>query len=266
MSRITDKFQSLKAQNEAALIIFLTAGDPSLEKTLELVLALEEAGADVIELGVPFSDPLADGPVIQAASQRGLESGTTVARILEGVAKLRQTSQIPLLLMTCYNPILQYGLERFVVEAKTAGVDGMLLSDLPPEEAGDWTAANPPGPASLNNILLLAPTSPHERIRLVAENGSGFVYCVSRTGVTGQRDALPEDLTQLVTRIKAATTMPVAVGFGVSSRDHVSTVIQGAKADGAVVGSAVVDRIASGQSVADLAAFVRELKRGTRST
>jgi tryptophan synthase alpha chain len=266
MSRITDKFQSLKAQNEAALIIFLTAGDPSLEKTLELVLAFEEAGADIIELGVPFSDPLADGPVIQAASQRGLESGTTVARILDGVATIRETSQVPLLLMTCYNPVLQYGLERFVADAKAAGVDGMLISDLPPEEAGDWNAANPRETGGLDNILLLAPTSPDARIRLAAENGSGFVYCVSRTGVTGQRESLPEDLTQLVTRIKAATTMPVAVGFGVSSRDQVATVVQGARADGAVVGSAVVDRIAGGQSVAELAAFVRELKQGTRPT
>lgn len=260
MSRITETFDSLRARDEAALIIFITAGDPSLEKTIELVHAFEKAGADLIELGIPFSDPLADGPVIQAASQRGLASGATVARILEAVTAIRETSRIPLVLMTCYNPLLQFGLERFVSEAVHAGVDGMLISDLPPEESSDWEAADK---GTLDNILLLAPTSSPDRIRLVAERASGFLYCVSRTGVTGQRDRLPEDLAHLVARIETATELPVAVGFGISTREHVAAVVRDAKADGAVVGSAVVARLAEGASTAELARFVTELKSGT---
>ena len=262
MSRISDKFVALQDKHEAALIIFLTAGDPDLDRTVELVLAFEEAGADIIELGVPFSDPLADGPVIQAASQRGLDSGTTPAAILECMRQLRSSSQIPVLLMTCYNPVLQYGLNTFVADARAAEVDGMLITDLPPEEADTWMEINP-REDGLDTIFLLAPTTPEGRISLVSQHGSGFVYCISRTGVTGQRDAVPEELSGLVARIKDAASLPVGVGFGISTREHVGTVARDARADGVVVGSAVVDRIGQGQSVEEVAAFVRELKQGT---
>jgi tryptophan synthase alpha chain len=258
MSRITDRFEQLRARGEKGLIIYIMAGDPDLETTRRLILALERSGADVIELGVPFTDPLADGPSIQAANERALAGGTTLAQILEMVRGLRRESQVPLLLMTYYNPIFRSGLAETARAAKDAGVDGMLITDLPPEEAEEWKAAA--SAAELDTIFLLAPTSTDERIRIAAKMASGFVYCVSRTGVTGVQAELPPDLEALLSRIRAETDQPIAVGFGVSKPEHVRQI--GEWCDAAVVGSAVVNLIGGDGSgaVEPVAAFVRELK------
>ena len=258
MSRIGERFAQLRARGEKGLVIYIMAGDPDLETTRRLILELEQAGADVIELGVPFTDPLADGPSIQAANERALASGTTLDQILEMVRGLRAETQIPILLMTYYNPIFRAGHERVAAAAREAGVDGMLITDLPPEEGTEWKrVADAHG---LDTIFLLAPTSTDERIRIAAEIASGFIYCVSRTGVTGARAELPEDLHALLDRIRARTDQPIAVGFGVSTPEHVRQI--GEWCDAAVVGSAVVNLIArEGQdSVSAVGEFVRSLK------
>lgn len=220
-------------------------------------------GADVIELGVPFSDPMADGRVIELAGIRALQAGMHLPELFAMVRAFRADYDTPLLFMTYWNPILQYGPLRVAGEAKDAGVDGLLISDLPPEEAGEWLGAA--RPAGLDTIFLLAPTSPESRIRLVAQEGSGFVYCVSRLGVTGARAELPADLFTLIANIKALTTNPVAVGFGISTPRQVAEVC--AQADGAIVGSALVQTIAD-HADGDLAGavmnFVHELKTATR--
>lgn len=257
-SRISRRFQELNGQGQTALVAYLMAGDPDLETTRELVLGLDRAGADVIELGVPFTDPLADGPVIQAANERALASGTTLDGILALVQELRGKTQIPILLMTYYNPIFRAGEADVAARAAAAGVDGFLITDLPPEEAEEWKqAANAAG---LDTIFLLAPTSTDERISVAAKWACGFVYCVSRTGVTGQRPELPEDLQHLLKRIRDRTDQPIAVGFGVSSAEHVRQI--GQWAQGAVVGSAIVHRIAEDGrgSVGPVVEFVRGLK------
>ncbi len=260
MSRIGDKFQQL-AGHEGALICFLTAGDPSLAASEELVLQVAEAGADIIELGIPFSDPMADGPSIQAASLRALEAGATLAGVLDLVRRVRRRSQVPLILMTYYNPVLHYGLERFAADAAAAGVDGIIPSDVPPEEADEWLACA--RPAGLDTIFLLAPTSTDERIARVVEKASGFVYCVARTGVTGAQTSLPDDLQALLARIRSQTDKPLAVGFGISTPEHVRQVTQWA--NGAVVGSALVNAIAkAGGPAPEIAGLVRALKAGTR--
>jgi tryptophan synthase alpha chain len=258
MTRIQKRFEALRRQRRTGLIIYIMAGDPDLDTTRRLILELEQAGADVIELGVPFTDPLADGPSIQAANERALESGATLDAILEMVSDLRRESQVPLLLMTYYNPIFRAGHEKVAVAARDAGVDGMLITDLPPEEAGEWKAAA--SAAGLDTIFLLAPTSTPERIRIGAEIASGFVYCVSRTGVTGVRSELPEDLHALLDRIRLHTDQPIAVGFGVSTPEHVRQI--GEWCDAAVVGSAVVNVIAreGRDCVEAVGRFVRELK------
>jgi tryptophan synthase alpha chain len=260
MSRIQTRFADLRAQGKTGLVIYIMAGDPDLETTRRLILDLEKAGADVIELGVPFTDPLADGPSIQAANERALASGTTLNDILGMVRNLRSETQVPLLLMTYYNPIFRAGLEQVAHAAKDAGVDGMLITDLPPEEAAEWKQAA--AGAALDTIFLLAPTSTEERIRIAAENASGFVYCVSRTGVTGVQVDLPPDLHDLLDRIRAHTDQPVAVGFGVSTPEHVRQI--GEWCDAAVVGSAVVNLIAKHgrESPQPVSEFVRELKGG----
>jgi tryptophan synthase alpha chain len=258
MSRISDRFAQLRGEKKTGLIIYVMAGDPDLETTRALIPELERAGADVIELGVPFTDPLADGPVIQAANERALASGATLDQILAMVSDLRQETQVPILLMTYYNPIFRAGLERVAQAAKAAGVDGMLLTDLPPEEAEEWKAAA--DGAGLDTIFLLAPTSTEERIRIAARMATGFIYCVSRTGVTGAQSDLPPDLHALLDRIRAETNQPVAVGFGVSTAEHVRQL--GEWCDAAVVGSAVVNVIGREgvDAVEPVARFVRELK------
>jgi len=252
MSRIADRFAKLKESGGKALVCFVTAGDPNLETTKRIVLALERAGADIVELGVPFSDPIADGPSIQASSMRALASGTNVPKVLDLVRSIRRESGLPLVLMTYYNLVEHYGLSRFADEAASAGVDGVILSDLTPEDSGGWkTAADARG---LDTIFLLAPTSTEERIRRVAQLASGFIYCVSRTGVTGAQAEMAEGVRDLVARIRSATEKPIAVGFGISTPGQVRDVC--GYADGAVVGSVLVNLIAEN---ADSPALLTEL-------
>jgi len=260
-TRVGQRFAELRASGELGLVAYITAGDPSLDATLKFVLALAEAGADVIELGVPFSDPLADGPTIQRASERALKSGTTLAGVIDLVRRIRQSSQVPLVLFSYYNPVLQMGLEKFGRAASEAGADGVLATDLTPEESADYRrvlAAH-----HLDTVFLGAPTSTDERLAKIAAVSSGFLYLISRTGVTGAKDALPDDLPALIRRARAVTQLPIAVGFGISLPGHVS--VLGGLADAAVVGSAFVSEIESAQSVeaatAALAARVRSLKQ-----
>jgi tryptophan synthase alpha chain len=238
-NRISNCFATLRAAGEMGIVAYITAGDPSLEATLEFVLALEEAGTDVIELGVPFSDPLADGPTIQRASERALKSGASLPKILELVNRIRKSSQIPLVLFSYYNPILQMGLEPFAAAASGAGVDGVLATDLSPEESVEYRRIL--AMHHLDTIFLCAPTSTDERLASIAECSSGFLYLVSRTGVTGAKDTLPDDLPVLLRRVRNFTKLPIAVGFGISLPGHVT--LLGGLADAAVVGSSLVAEI-----------------------
>lgn len=253
--RLDDKFAELRGRNEGALVTFVTAGDPSIEDAAHLVTVLAEAGADVVEMGIPYSDPLADGPTVQASSQRALDRGVTPETVFEMVREIRHTSQVPLVLMTSYNLVLRYGLERFAKMASGAGADGAILTDLPPEEAGPWKEqADAHGIAT---VFLVAPTSTAKRVQRIAESASGFVYCVSRTGVTGARSELPAELQTTLSLIKKATDKPVCVGFGISTPTHVAQVIE--MADGAVIGSALVDFLHSNSSAPDLERQLRRL-------
>lgn len=264
-TRIQERFRSLREAGELGIVAYITAGDPSLDATLKFVLALAEAGADVIELGVPFSDPLADGPTIQRASERALKSGTTLAGVLELVRRIRRTSQVPLVLFSYYNPILQMGLEKFATAAEITGADGVLATDLTPEESDDYRRIL--GAHHLDTIFLGAPTSTDERLAKIAACSSGFLYLISRTGVTGAKDVLPDDLPALLRRARAATHLPIAVGFGISVPGHVS--VLGGLADAAVVGSALVSEIEkatkSGVSVSAIDAATSALAEKVRS-
>jgi tryptophan synthase alpha chain len=263
-TRITKRFDALRHAGELGLVAYITAGDPSLEASEHIVLALAEAGADVIELGVPFSDPIADGPVIQRASERALRSGTTLTGVLDLVKRLRAKTQAPLLLFTYYNPVLQLGLEKFAASAADAGADGALITDITPEEAGEYRAAM--RARGLDTVFLAAPTSTDARLKLIAEASTGFLYVISRTGVTGEKARLAEELPALVRRVRAATPLPIAVGFGISLPEHVS--LLGGLADAAVVGSALVAEIEKAKSVEDaataVAAKTRALKEAAR--
>jgi tryptophan synthase alpha chain len=239
LNRIEKCFAALRAAGEMGIVAYITAGDPSLDATLEFVLALEEAGTDVIELGVPFSDPLADGPTIQRASERALKSGASLPKILQLVGHIRKSSQIPLVLFSYYNPILQMGLEPFASAASDAGVDGVLATDLSPEESVEYRRIL--ARHHLDTIFLCAPTSTDERLASIAACSSGFLYLVSRTGVTGAKDTLPDDLPGLLRRVRNFTTLPIAVGFGISLPGHVT--LLGGLADAAVVGSSLVAEI-----------------------
>jgi tryptophan synthase alpha chain len=255
MTRIGTRFAKLRAGGRKAFIGFVTAGDPSLGRTVEVALALEAAGCDILELGVPFSDPLADGPVIQRASERALRNGATLAGVLEAVRQIRQRSALPLLLFSYLNPLLRYGLGRLASEAHEAGVDGVLVTDLPPEEAGEWLAIA--RSAALDTVFLASPTSPDTRLSRVAEASRGFVYAVSRTGVTGERAALSEEAAPLVGRLQGLTQEPVALGFGLSTPEQVAAAAS--VADGVVVGSALV-RFLEDEPRGDVAERVRWLK------
>lgn len=267
-TRITRRFDALHAQGELGIIAYITAGDPTLDATLKYVLALAEAGADVIELGVPFSDPLADGPVIQRASERALKAGATLAGVLDLVRRIRQSTppanEVPLVLFGYYNPFFQMGIEKFAAAAASAGADGVLVTDLTPEESDDYRrilAAH-----HLDALFLGAPTSTDERLAKIAACSSGFLYLISRTGVTGAKDALPDDLPALVRRARNVTQLPIAVGFGISLPGHVS--VLGGLADAAVIGSALVSEIERAKSV-DAAATalgdrIRTLKEAAR--
>jgi len=242
-TRISRRFAELRASSEMGIVAYLTSGDPSLEATEKFVLALAEAGADIIELGVPFSDPLADGPTIQRASERALKNGATVAGVIDLVREIRKSDlpahDVPIVLFSYYNPIFQMGLEKFAAAASSAGADGVLITDLTPEESGDYRrilAAH-----HLDTIFLAAPTSTDDRLEKIAACSSGFLYLISRTGVTGAKDALPDDLPALLRRAHSATHLPIAVGFGISLPGHVS--VLGGLADAAVVGSALVSEI-----------------------
>ena len=253
--RLDDTFARLRDAHEGALVTFITAGDPSPAGTSALVAALAQAGADVVELGIPYSDPLADGPSVQASSQRALDKGVTPDTVLGMVWDIRAKTQVPLVLMTSYNLALRYGLERFAQVFSEAGADGAILTDLPPEEAGPWKAAA--DAQGMATIFLVAPTSTPERIALIARNTTGFVYCVSRTGVTGARTELPAELKDLLARIRQATDKPVCVGFGISQPAHVRQVVE--NADGAVIGSALVDFLHTGADNPDQTAETARL-------
>jgi tryptophan synthase alpha chain len=245
-TRIAKQFAQLRAVGELGIVAFLTAGDPTLDATLEYVLALDKARADVIELGVPFSDPLADGPTIQRASERALKSGTSLAGVLDLVRRIRKTSQVPLVLFSYFNPIVQMGLETFAAAASGAGADGVLITDLSPEESEDYRRIL--HAHQLDTIFLAAPTSTDERLQKIAACSSGFLYLISRTGVTGAKDSLPDDLPALLRRTRSFTQLPIAVGFGISLPGHVS--VLGGLADAAVVGSALVSEIEKATSTA----------------
>src|SRR5215471_742572 len=271
-NRISRRFADLRASGEMGVVAYITAGDPDVAATLKFVLALAEAGADVIELGVPFSDPLADGPTIQRASERALESGTTLRGVLGLVREIRNSSQVPLVLFSYYNPILQMGLEEFATAASSAGADGVLVTDLTPEEANDYLRIM--RSHQLDTIFLAAPTSDDDRLQKISAASSGFLYLISRTGVTGAKDALPDDLPALLRRTRQFTNLPVAVGFGISLPGHVS--VLGGLADAAVVGSALVSEIekATAQdsspgsienAAATLSAKIRSLKEAART-
>jgi tryptophan synthase alpha chain len=256
-TRIARRFAALREKGEMGLVAFLTAGDPSLAASESLALALAGAGADVIELGVPFSDPLADGPVIQRSSERALRAGTTLAGVLDLAAALRRKSDVALVLFSYYNPVLQMGIERFAERASASGVDGVLITDLTPEESGEYRRVI--RAHGLDTIFLAAPTSPDERLKRIAEVSSGFLYVISRTGVTGTKESLPEDLPALVRRVRSATSLPIAVGFGISLPGQVS--ILGGLADAAVVGSALVKEVEQAASPEAAVAAVAERAR-----
>jgi len=245
-------------QTRLSLVAYVTCGDPDLATTRDVVLAAIEAGAGVIELGVPFSDPVADGPVIQRASQRALQNGVTLADVLKLAAEVRQHAQSTGLIIFSYlNPILRMGLQKFCKVARHAGVDGALLTDLPVEEAGDYLREMRRN--ELATVFLAAPTSTDERLKRIAAASTGFVYAVSRTGVTGARQQLPEDAQKLVHRLRKYTKLPIAVGFGISTREQLAAV--GKFADGAVIGSAIVETIERnpGKEAASVAEFIKQL-------
>lgn len=258
MTRIAAMFERLKQEHRKALITYITAGDPTPEHTAGLVRALERGGADLIELGVPFSDPIADGPVIQRAGERALRAGTNLRRVLEIAREIRAGSEIPLLLFTYLNPVLRYGLERLATDAKSAGIDGVLLTDVSVEEAGEFTRTMQA--AGLDTVFLAAPTSSPRRLKLIAEYSSGFVYLVSRLGVTGEQQSVSAAVAPLIEAMRAQTKLPLAVGFGVSRPEHVAEL--GRQAEGVVVGSALMSLIEKNPSEEALEAFTRSLKGG----
>ena len=248
----------LTFHRKPALVVYVTCGDPDVATTRDIVLAAIDAGADVIELGVPFSDPVADGPVIQCASERALKQGTTLAQVLTLAAGVRQHAQSTGLIIFSYlNPILRMGMEKFCAVARHAGVDGVLVTDLPVEEAGEYLHAMKSH--DLAPVFLAAPTSPDKRLKQIAQASRGFVYAVSRTGVTGARQQLADDAQKLVQRLRRYTKLPIAVGFGISTAEHFAEV--GKFADAAVVGSAIVETVERnrGREAAAVAEFVRRL-------
>ena len=248
MNRIDEKFRELKGQKRKAFIAFITAGDPDLKTTRDLVVALEKAGVDIIELGIPFSDSLADGPVIQASFHRALNKGTTVKKILETVKHLRRTTSIPIALMTSYNPVLRFGEEAFMKACAQAGVDGLIVPDLPPEEAG--ILCREAKRHEIATIFFVAPTSEDARIRSNTKASSGFVYYVSLTGITGTQQAQALSVVKQIKRIKRFTSKPVCVGFGISTPQQVKDI--GRASDGVIVGSAIVKTIEANRASGDL--------------
>jgi len=265
VTRITRLFDRLRVEKRPALIAYIVAGDPSPSATPELVASLERGGADLIELGVPFSDPIADGPVIQRGSDRALQAGTKLTTVLDIASQIRKRSEIPILLFTYMNPVLRYGLEPLARAAVAKGIDGCLLTDLSVEEAEPYIHVM--RQAGLDTVFLAAPTSSRRRLELVAKYSTGFVYMVSRTGVTGERASVSDSVAPLVTAMRAVTTLPLAVGFGISTADQVRSI--GAIADGVVVGSAfervIEENASSNQLCANVEALARRLASGLLS-
>ena len=259
--RIAATFSRLRAGKTPGLVTYVTAGDPDLPRTEGILRALDRAGADILEIGVPFSDPLADGPVIQRATERALASGTTLTRVLDLLERLRPELRAPVVVFSYANPILRMGAERFADRAQAAGVDGVLVLDLPIEEAGDFR--NMLAARRIDTILLLSPTTTDERLRKAASLGSGFLYAISRLGVTGARETVADGAQAMVQRIRQASDLPVALGFGISKPEHVREV--GRWADAAVVGSALVSVIADAGTAADLDHRVEEYVRWLKS-
>ena len=257
MSRIDAAFRELRAAGRTGLVTYVTAGDPDLERSREILVRLDRAGADVLEVGVPFSDPLADGPVIQRATERAIAAGTTLEKVLQQVADVRALVNAPIVLFTYANPIFRMGVDRFVEGARTAGVDGVLTLDVPPEESAELRSAF--SHARIDTIFLLSPTTRTERIRRASALGTGFLYGISRLGVTGARNELADSAKELAGRVRQETGMPLALGFGLSRPEHVRAA--GQLADAAVVGSALVSVIAEhGQS----AGLMNEVERYVR--
>src|SRR6516164_3616719 len=254
MNRIVERFTALKRDGKKGFVVYIGAGDPSLEATRQFALAFDRLGVDVLELGVPFSDPLADGLVNQLAAQRGLESGTTPPKVLETVAAIRKDAQIPIVLYIYFNLVHRYGVERFIQAAAAAGVDGLLVLDLPPEEGGAYEALM--RQAGLCNIHLVAPTTPDDRIELIVKRGAGFIYYISREGVTGMQKQVSDTIASMTAKIRAHTDLPIAIGFGISNPEQARTVAQHAEA--IVVGSAVVNQIAQHGKDNDLVPRVGE--------
>jgi tryptophan synthase alpha chain len=259
MNRIVERFGQLQKKAQKGFIVYIGSGDPNLEATRQLALAFDRIGVDVLELGVPFSDPLADGLVNQLAAQRGLESGTTPVKVLETVAVIRRQSQIPLVLYIYFNLMHRHGLEKFINDAARAGVDGLLALDLPPEESENYEALM--GKAGLSVIYLVAPTTPENRIELIVKRGSGFIYYVSRKGVTGMQTEVAQDIGAMTAKIRAHTALPIAVGFGISTPEQAKAVA--ASAEAVVVGSAIVNQIAAhgknGVMVEEVTRFTQSL-------
>ena len=264
MNRIDQRFAQLRAAQQKGFVVYIGAGDPTLEATRQLALAFDQAGVDVLELGVPFSDPLADGLVNQLAAQRGLESGTTPKKVLETVVAIRQHSQVPIVLYIYFNLIHKQGMKQFINDAARAGVDGLLVLDLPPEESENYEALM--ATAGLRNIYLVAPTTPEDRIELIVKRARGFIYYVSREGVTGMQSKVSDTIASMTAKIRAHTNLPIAVGFGISNPEQARLVAQHAEA--IVVGSAIVHQIAEHGHSADLVPvvgdFVRSLARAVK--
>jgi tryptophan synthase alpha chain len=262
MNRIVEKFAALKRTGKKGFIVYFGAGDPNLEATRQLALAFDKSGVDILELGVPFSDPLADGLVNQLAAQRGLESGTTPPKVLEIIAAIRRQSQIPIVLYIYFNLIHKVGLEKFINDCARVGVDGLLVLDLPPEESDNYESLMKQ--AGLCHIYLVAPTTPDDRMELIVKRGSGFIYYISREGVTGMQAKVASNLASQVAKIRAHTDLPVAVGFGVSNPEQVRLVAQ--NADAVVVGSAIVNQIAehgrSSDLIVQVGRYVQSLSNG----
>ena len=259
VNRIVERFQRLKQQGKKGLVVYIGAGDPNLEATRQLALAFDKAGVDILELGVPFSDPLADGLVNQLAAQRGLESGTTPPKLLATVADIRRESQVPIVFYVYYNILHKRGVKEFIADCAKAGVDGLLVLDLPPEESENYERLM--REAGLCNIYLIAPTTPEDRMELIARRASGFIYYVSREGVTGMQSKVSDTIGLMTAKIRTHSQLPIAVGFGISNPEQAKAVAQSAEA--IVVGSAIVNQIAehgkSPELVARVSAFVKSL-------
>ena len=265
MNRITERFAQLAQRGEKGLVVYIGAGDPHLEATEQLALAFDKAGVDVLELGIPFSDPLADGVVNQLAAQRGLESGTTPPKVLQTVSAIRKRSQVPIVFFVYFNLLHKYGLDRFIRDAKAAGVDGLLVLDLPPEESGNYTTLMKQ--SGLAPIFLLAPTTPEERVREIVPHGEGFLYYISREGVTGMQAKVADTIGAMTAMIRRHTALPIAIGFGISNPEQARQVA--AYGDAIVVGSAIVHQVGEYGKSTDLvnrvSGFVRSLADAIKS-